>query len=111
MATSLTLANATLLVVQIGLALYGHRYLALLAGLFLTFGCLAFGIVTRSPLNIALASVNLLIWLWFWWRSRKQRRPVAKEVGDESRQLRDSLVRKVRERRVTRRGLSPEPSR
>jgi hypothetical protein len=90
----------------------GYSYLpALVAVLGLSCG-LAVGIVDRNPLIIGEAAAGLAAWAVFgWWNGRgKRRKRASKELGDESRQLRDGLVRRMRQRRVTRPGWSPSPS-
>jgi hypothetical protein len=110
-AWALTSVSLALLVAFLVLALYGRFYLALVVGLLGQVTGLVYGIVAHSWVNIGISAAGILLLLWSWWWTRGRRKPVAKAVGDESRQLRDGLVRKVRQRRVTRRGLSPEPSR
>jgi hypothetical protein len=109
-AWALTSVNLAFFVAFMGLALYGRFYLALVVGLLGQVTGLVYGIVVHSWINIGISAAGILLMLWSWWWTRGRRKPVAKAVGDESRQLRDGLVRKVRQRR-TRRGLSPEPSR
>jgi hypothetical protein len=110
-AWALTSVNLAFFVAFMGLALYGRFYLALVVGLLGQVTGLVYGIVVHSWINIGISAAGILLMLWSWGWTRGRRKPVAKAVGDESRQLRDELVRKARQRRVTRRGVSPEPSR
>jgi membrane protein implicated in regulation of membrane protease activity len=71
---------------------------------------LAQGIIDRNWALIGLAAFNVAVILaYLWWRGPKERHRARDELGDESRQLRDGLVRRMRERRVT--APSPSPSR
>ena len=86
-------------------------YLALTAGVLASAVLLTHGIIERSGLVIGLAAFDLAIAIavLFWWNGRgKRRRRIAREIGDESRQVRDRLVRKAREA-GSRRSPSPLP--
>ena len=73
---------------------------------------LVFSITTHNRVGVIVAAVSLAISLAAFWKGRGRRRRGARaEIGDESRQLRDGLVRRMRQRRVTRPGWSPSPSR
>jgi len=108
-AWALTSINLALFVAFIGLALYGWYYLAIVLALMVNVVGTVYGIIFRQWYLIGINAAGALWVLWNWWKTRGRRKPVSKEIGDESRQLRDGLVRKMR-RRVTRRGWSPEPS-
>lgn len=107
---------ALLTLAQVGLWLTKppRPYLALTAGLLASACIVTRGIIDRSWLVIVLGAfdVALSIALLLWWRGRggKHRKRIADEIGDESRQVRDGLVRRMRDR--TRPGLrrSPSPS-
>lgn len=107
----LTLVNMALFVAFIALMLYGLYWLGVVLALLLSAVGILYGIVYRQWWLVGLNVAGALWVLWNLWRSRRRRKPVAKLVGDESRQLRDGLVRKMRRRRAARRGLSPQPSR
>ncbi len=107
----LTSVNAALFAAFIGLALYGWYWLAVVLGLMVNVTGITYGIIFRQWYLVGINFAGMLWVLWNLWRSRRRRKPVAKLVGDESRQLRDGLVRKMRRRRAARRGLSPQPSR
>jgi hypothetical protein len=108
---ALTSVNAALFAAFIGLALYGWYWLAVVLGLMVNVTGITYGIIFRQWYLVGINLAGMLWVLWNLWRSRRRRKPVAKLVGDESRQLRDGLVRKMRRRRAARRGLSPQPSR
>jgi hypothetical protein len=108
----LTLALPVLLGGFLYFRVTGRLYLSVLvAGLCLSCG-LAVGILNHDPVTIGEAAVGLAAFAVFWWWNGrgKRRKRARKELGDESRQLRDGLVRRLRERRVTRRKPSPLPS-
>src|SRR5215469_1208251 len=87
----------------------GYVYLAALVAV----GCLscgmAVGILDRNPWLIGEEAAGLVVWAVFWWWNGrgKRRKRASRELGDESRQLRDGLVRRMRQRQVTRPGWSP----
>jgi len=91
----------------------GYSYLAALVAVLGLSCSLTVGILDRSPWVIGNAAAGLAAFAAFWWwRGRgKRRKRASRELGDESRQLRDGLVRRMRQRRVTRPGWSPAPSR
>jgi hypothetical protein len=107
-AWALTSINLALFVAFVGLALYGRYYLAIVLALMVNVVGTVYGIIFRQWYLVGINAAGALWVLWNWWKTRGRRKPVSKEIGDESRQLRDGLVRRMR--RVTRRGLSPEPS-
>ena len=91
----------------------GYLYLAALVAVPCLSCGLAVGILDRNSWIIGEAAVGLAAWaaVW-WWNGRgKRRKRASRGLGDESRQLRDGLVRRMRQRRVTRPGWSPSPSR
>jgi hypothetical protein len=102
--TALTTAQAALLVAEIGLMLYWRLYLALAAALLLSASGVIVGIMLHSAPVTALGAAGVVLWLVNWWRSRGRRKRVRQATGDESWQLRDGLVRRMRRRRVTRPG-------
>jgi len=91
----------------------GYVYLAALVAVLCQCCGLAVGILDRNPWLIGELAVGLASWAVFWWWNGrgKRRKRASRELGDESRQLRDSLVRRMRQRRVARPGWSPSPSR
>ena len=108
----LIIAGLALVAAELGLLSYGRRYLACILAIFAS-GCfLGYGILSHSPFQIGIAGGNILAFLaLLFWGGPRGRRRTRKELGDESRQLRDGLVRRMRQRRVTRRGTLPHPSR
>ena len=111
--TGLLIAQATMLVAQTALLIYGRVYLAVVAGLCGTGLGLTYGIIHHSSLEVALAIFGVVLWvLTFWFRGRRgPKRGRRKALGDESRQIRDGLVRRMREHHRERRDLQPSPSR
>jgi hypothetical protein len=86
-------------------------YLALACGVLASASILTHGIIERSGLVIGLGAFDLAIAvaLLLWWNGRgKHRKRVGREIGDESRQVRDGLVRRAREA-GSRRSPSPSP--
>ena len=71
---------------------------------------LAAGIVGHLNLVIALGAAGVAAAFIQWGRPRKRRR-VKRVLGNKSRQLRDGLALRLRQRRVPRPGWSPAPSR
>ena len=111
--TVLSIAGMALVAVELGLLAYGRRHLAYVAAIFAS-GCfLGYGILRHDPIQMGLAGGNILLFLalLFWWGGPKGRRRARRALGDESRRLREGLVRRMRQRRVTRPGWSPSPSR
>jgi hypothetical protein len=106
----LTLVNMALFVAFIALMLYGRYWLGVVLALLVNAVGILYGIVYRQWWIAGLNVAGALWVLWNLWRTRRRREPIAKAIGDESRQLREKLVRKMRRRRAARRGLSPEPS-
>jgi len=90
----------------------GHMYLAALVAVPIQFCGLAVGILNHNPVLIGESAVGLAACAMFWWWNGrgKRRKRARRKLGDESRQLRDGLVRRMRQRRVTRPGWSPSPS-
>jgi hypothetical protein len=75
---------------------------------------LVLGITTHSQVGAIVAAVSLAIsfaTFWFWKGRGRRRRRARAEIGDESRQLRDGLVRRMRGLRRKRPITRPEPSR
>ena len=93
-------------------ALFIFRHEPELAGLAngMAWSCiLAAGIVGRLNLAIALGATGVAAAFIQWGRPRKRRR-VKRVLGNKSRQLRDGLARRMRQRRVDRPRWSPSPS-
>ena len=104
---------AALTVAQFGLWLTKppRPYLALTAGLLASACILTRGIIDRSWLVIGLGALDVAISvvLLLWWNGRgKHRKRVGREIGDESRQVRDDLIRRARIR--IRLGLRRSPA-
>jgi membrane protein implicated in regulation of membrane protease activity len=75
---------------------------------------LVFGITTHNQVTAIVAAVSLAVSLasfWFWKGRGRRRRGARAEIGDESRQLRDGLVRRMRSLRRKRPITRPEPQR
>jgi hypothetical protein len=106
------ISGLALVAAELALLAYGRRKLACILALFAS-GCfLGYGIISHSPLQIGLAGGNILAFLALLFRGGPRgRHRTREELGDESRQLRDGLVRCMRQCRVTRRGTLPQPSR
>lgn len=106
------IVGLVLVAAELSLLAYGRRYLACILTLFAS-GCfLGYGILSHSPLQIGLAGGNILAFLaLLFWGGPRGRRRTRKQLGNESRQLRNGLVRRLRQRRITRRGALPQPSR
>jgi hypothetical protein len=68
------------------------------------------GIVGHLSLLIAFGAVGVAA-VFLQWGGRGKRRRVKRVLGNKSRQLRDSLVRRMRQRQVHSPGWSPLPSR
>jgi hypothetical protein len=112
MAVALSVAIATLVAAQLGLLIFGRWALALVASWLASGGCVVAGIVQHVPLLFGIGAFNLALALaWWWWQGPRGRRRAKRQLGDESRQVRDGLVRRMRQRVTARRGLSPSPSR
>jgi hypothetical protein len=113
MAQLLSIAGAAFVATQLALMAYGRVYLAALAGGLGSAAILGAGILWDNvPLIVLSAAVigSWLVW-WFWRGGPRGRRRAGPAIGDESRQLRDGLVRRMRARRAARREPSPQPSR
>ena len=67
------------------------------------------GIVGHLDLLIAFGAAGVAATLIQWGRPRRRRR-MKRVLGDKSRQLRTSLVRRMRQRQVHAPGWSPLPS-
>ncbi len=108
----LVVAGLALTATALGLVAYGRRYLATAVG-FASSGCfLTAAVLAHSALQAAIAGGNALVFLaLLFWGGPKGRRRTAAGLGDESRQLRAGLLRRLRERRAGRRGPQPQPSR
>ena len=110
--TAFSIAGAAFGAAELGLMAWGRWYLAWLAGGLGSASFLAAGILGHFPLLIWISTAGIAgFLLWFWWGGPRGRKRTRKELGDESRRLRDALVRRMRQRRVTRPGWSPSPSR
>jgi hypothetical protein len=109
--TFLSVAGAACVVAQLGLLARGRRYLAWLANGLASATFLAVGILQPFAPLIWISTANFvgLFLLWFWRGGPRRRKRARKQLGDESRQLRDGLVRRMRQRRVTRPAWSPSP--
>jgi hypothetical protein len=70
---------------------------------------LAAGIVGHFNLTIALGAAGVAATFIRWGGPRRRKR-VKRVLGDKSRQLRDGLMRRIRQRPVARPGWSPSPS-
>jgi membrane protein implicated in regulation of membrane protease activity len=102
----LTIAGAVFLVAQVGFLVYGHRNLGALSAGLSSASLLAAGILQHRPWLIGVSVLGIAVFLlWFWWGGPKRRSRVRKELGDESRQVRDELAEKGRARP----GPSPSP--
>jgi hypothetical protein len=85
-------------------------HLAAIVGLLGSVTYLAGGIILNEPLAAGLGSAGITVFFGFWWGGRGRRKRTREALGDESRQMRDGLVRWMRQRRITRPGWSPSPS-
>ena len=96
---------------ELGLLAYGRYYLAGLAGLAASVTVVSQGIISHIPLVTGLGVLSIVLWFVFWhWGGRGRHKRTRREaIGDESRQVRDGLVRKMRARRAARPGWSPQP--
>lgn len=95
----------------IGFHLRRRRHLGVLAGGLGSVIFLAAGILEHFASLMWISTVGIAgLLLWFWRGGPRGRKRARKELGDESRQLRDGLVRRMRQRRVTRPGWSPSPA-
>src|SRR5690348_7810955 len=102
----LIIAGAALFAAQVGFLAYGHRNLGALSAGLCSASLLAAGILQHQPWLIAISVLGIAVFLlWFWWGGPKGRYRARKELGDESRQVRDGLVEKARPRP----GPSPSP--
>jgi len=108
MAMFLDIAGAVFVTAQIVFFIYGRTALVVAAGGLGGACFLAAGILDHHQWTILLAMVNIAIVLLYFWRGGPRGRHA---LGDESRQLRDGLIRRMRERRAARPTPSPQPSR
>ena len=112
MAMFLDIAGAVFVTVQIVFFIYGRTALVVAAGGLGGACFLAAGILDHHQWTILLAMVNIAVVLLYFWRGGPRGRHRSREaLGDESRQLRDGLIRRMRERRTARPKPSPQPSR
>ena len=89
----------------------GRWYLGVVASGLCSASMLAAGILEHNTPLVLISAVGIMgFLLWFWRGGPRRRKRTRKRLGDESRQLRDGLVRRMRQRRVTRPGWSPSPS-
>jgi hypothetical protein len=107
----LVIAGLTGQVIGVGLMVYGRRYLSIITvvcacGFFLAY-CILSDSVLQAGIFGGVILANLAL---MFWGGPKGRQRTREQLGDESQQLRDGLVRRMRQRRITRRGISPEPS-
>jgi hypothetical protein len=110
--TVLCIVGAAFVAADFGFLAWGRRYLSWLASGLASASFLAAGILGHFPLLIWISTAGIVgFLLWFWWGGPRGRKRARKELGDESRRLRDGLVRRMRQRRVTRPGWSPSPLR
>jgi len=110
--TGLSIAGAAFVAAEFGLLAWGRRYLSWLASGLASASFLAAGILQHFAPLIWISTANIVLFLlWFWRGGPRRRKRARKELGDESRQLRAGLVRRVRRRRVSRPGWSPSPLR
>jgi hypothetical protein len=113
MVTALTTAGVALVGAEILLMVWDEMYLSLFAGLLADASFVTAGIILHSVVVIVSSTAGIaLLLLMIWWLNGrgKRRKRVSKELGDESRQLRDGLLRRLRDRQVTRREPAPLPS-
>lgn len=107
----LSVAGAACCAAQLGLMAYGRSYLAALAGGCCSACLLVAGILGHNGVLVVLSAVGIGGWLiwWFWRGGPRGRRRASKVIGDESRQVRDGLVRRMRDRRARGREPLPQP--
>jgi len=108
--TVLIIAGAAFAATELGLLARGQRYLGVLAAGLGSASMLAAGILEHDAPLIGISTGGIVGFLLWFWGGRRWRKRARKELGDESRQLRDGLVRRMRQRRVTRPVWSPSPS-
>jgi hypothetical protein len=110
--TAYIITWAVLMAAFTWLLVYRRMNLAAAVGVLISTCALIAGVILDSPILAGGGAVGLVLWLIFWRGGQGGRKRTRKEaIGDESRQLRDGLVRRMRKRRVTRPGWSPSPSR
>jgi hypothetical protein len=108
--TFLSIAGAAFVAAQLGLLARGRRYLSLVANGLASTSFLGEGILHHDALLISISTAGIVTFLlMFWWGGPRRRKRARKQLGDESRQLRDGLVRRMRQRRVIRPSWSPSP--
>jgi hypothetical protein len=116
--TAYLITWAVLVAIFTWLLVYRRRNLAAAVGVLIDICALVCAVILHSPILSPIlggsGAVGLVLWFIFWRDGRGGRggrkRTRREAIGDESRQLRDSLVRRIRQR-VTRQGWSPSPSR
>jgi|SRR5215469_4844989 len=108
MLLALGITWAALFAAEIWLLVYCRFHLAGLAALGASAVIVAEGIISHSPLATGLGAASILAYFVFWRDGRGRRKRTRREaIGEESRQVRDGLVRRLR---ATRPGWSPSPS-
>ena len=111
LAAFLTASGVVFLALSFALMIVWHEpELSGLAGGMASACILAAGIASHINLVIALGAAGVAA-AFIRWAGPRKRRQVKRVLGDKSRQLRDGLVRRIRQRRVTRPGWSPSPPR
>jgi hypothetical protein len=107
--TVFSIAGAAFMVAGLGFHARRQRHLGVLACGLGSASMLAAGTLQHYALLIGISTAGVApLLLWFWPRGPRRRKRVRKELGEESRQLRDGLVCRMRQlRRVTRPAWSP----
>jgi hypothetical protein len=106
-----SIAGATFFVAELWFLTSGRWHLCVVASGLCSVSMLAAGILEHNTPLMWISTVGIVgFMLWFWRGGPRRRKRSRKRLGDESRQLRDGLVRRMRQRRVTRPGWSPSPS-
>jgi hypothetical protein len=109
MLPALEIISAALFASELWLLVYGRFHLAGLAALATSVVIVAEGIISHSLLVTGLGAAGILAYFVIWRGGRDRRRRTRREaIGEESRQVRDGLVRRWR---GTRPGWSLSPSR
>jgi hypothetical protein len=114
--TAYLITWAVLMAAFTWLLVYRRENLAAAVGVLISASSLVCAIILDSPILSPILGGGGAGGLVLWWLilrrggrgGRKRTRREA--IGDESRQLRDGLVRRIRQR-ITRQGWSPSPSR
>jgi hypothetical protein len=111
LAAFLTASGAVFLALSIAMMIVWHEpELSGLAGGMTSACILAAGIVSHINLVIALGAAGVAT-AFIRWGGPRKRKQVKRVLGDKSRQLRDGLVQRMRQRRVARPGWSQSPPR